>query len=371
MARPGRSSGWQPDRSAGDDRDRVPVREAGLEVGAPGFLHTNVAPILEGGDRPVLYVGDFDWQGGQIEANTRRVLESIVGPLDWTRVALTAEQVAARPDIPVIQKEDRRYRPPRVHDAVEVEALGQGPVVALVRAALNELLPEPLDRVREREGAQREQVRHTLDAGDSRPMRPTEGESSMTVPRCNATTRAGGKCGQVAGWGCGDLVGVPGARCKLHGGMSPSGRKAGERHAAEQAVATFGLPRDVDPHRALREELSRTNGHVLWLADLIAGLESADGLKQFALGEGAMWERPSVWYQLYAAERAHLVKVSEAAIKAGIAEREVRIAEEQGQQIAKVIRGVLDDVGVIPTADLPGIVRRHLGLVTAADASLN
>jgi hypothetical protein len=137
-----------------------PVTATNGQVG--GFLHTNVAPILADGNRPVLYVGDFDWQGGQIEANTRRVLEGIVGPLDWTRVALTAEQVAARPDIPVIQKEDRRYRPPRVHEAVEVEALGQGPVVALVRAALDELPPEPLDVVLGRESEQKHQTRERL-----------------------------------------------------------------------------------------------------------------------------------------------------------------------------------------------------------------
>jgi hypothetical protein len=59
---------------------------------AGGFLHTNVAPMLSYGSR-VLYVGDHDVRGNDIEANTWRRLESIVGPLDWTRVALTAEQV--------------------------------------------------------------------------------------------------------------------------------------------------------------------------------------------------------------------------------------------------------------------------------------
>lgn len=58
-----------------------------------GFLHTDVAPRLKPGDR-VLYCGDWDWQGGQIESNTRAVLEQIIGgELDWTRIALTEEQV--------------------------------------------------------------------------------------------------------------------------------------------------------------------------------------------------------------------------------------------------------------------------------------
>jgi hypothetical protein len=197
----------------------------------------------------------------------------------------------------------------------------------------------------------------------------------MTVPaRCGAKTRAGSACQQVAGWGCGDLAGVPGARCKLHGGRSPSGRRAAQRSAAEQAVRTLGLPTDVDPHAALSEELARCNGAVLWLQDLIGRLEAGE-LKQRALSDGLMWERPSVWYEIYAAERAHLVRVAAAAIKAGVAERQVRLAEVQGEMIAKVLRGVFDEIGVIPSEDLPSVVRRHIakvsGDVPAGSARLN
>lgn len=153
--------------------------------------------------------------------------------------------------------------------------------------------------------------------------------------------------------------------------MSPSGRKAAERHAAEQAVQVFGLPTSVDPHRALADELARSNGAVRWLADMIAGFESSDGLKQYALGEGALWEKPSVWYEIYARERKHLVVVAEVCIKCGLAAREVRLAEEQGVLVAKVIAAVLAEVGIVPTDEVRGIVRKHLGLVTHDAASMN
>jgi hypothetical protein len=39
-----------------------------------GFLYTNVAPRLRDNNRRVLYLGDLDLSGGQIEENTRRVL---------------------------------------------------------------------------------------------------------------------------------------------------------------------------------------------------------------------------------------------------------------------------------------------------------
>jgi len=57
-----------------------------------GFLHTQIIPILQPGQR-ILYLGDLDLSGGQIEANTRRVLEREAGELDWERLALTREQV--------------------------------------------------------------------------------------------------------------------------------------------------------------------------------------------------------------------------------------------------------------------------------------
>jgi hypothetical protein len=59
-----------------------------------GFLHSEVAPILQRNDRVVLYLGDFDLQGHQIEANTRRVLEHKARRrIDWNRIAITEEQI--------------------------------------------------------------------------------------------------------------------------------------------------------------------------------------------------------------------------------------------------------------------------------------
>lgn len=42
---------------------------------------------------------------------------------------------------------------------------------------------------------------------------------------------------------------------------------------AEHAVATYGLPRDIDPSEALLDEVRWTAGHVSWLRDRIQELE--------------------------------------------------------------------------------------------------
>ena len=148
------------------ERYVCPLAATNGQVG--GFLRTEIAPLL-GDDldnRRVLYLGDHDLQGDQIEDNTRRVLEQVtLRSIDWQRIAITAEQVAEH-DLEPVWKVDHRYRPAREHAAVETEALGQGRVLALVRAALDELLPEPIDDVLERERQQREEVAELLDSLD-------------------------------------------------------------------------------------------------------------------------------------------------------------------------------------------------------------
>jgi hypothetical protein len=61
-----------------------------------------------------------------------------------------------------IVKADRRYKPARVHEAWEAEALGQRFIVDTVQAALDALLPEPLHDVRVREDVEREHALRRL-----------------------------------------------------------------------------------------------------------------------------------------------------------------------------------------------------------------
>src|SRR5262245_28302701 len=128
-----------------------------------GFLRTEIAPMLRPGDR-VLYFGDLDLSGNQIEDNTRRVLErEIGGVLRWERLALTKEQVAHY-NLPVIIKHDRRYKDGGAHEAVETEALRQTVLIEILRARLDALLPDPLERVLVREQRQRKRLAALLRA---------------------------------------------------------------------------------------------------------------------------------------------------------------------------------------------------------------
>jgi hypothetical protein len=139
---------------------RARIASTNGQVG--GFLHTDIGQALRPGDR-VGYLGDLDLSGGQIEGNTRRVLERIIGgELDWTRIALTEAQVEEYA-LPRILKFDRRYKDGGGrHEAVETEALSQTVLTDMLRDFLVELLPEPLEAVQEREARERRRIERLL-----------------------------------------------------------------------------------------------------------------------------------------------------------------------------------------------------------------
>lgn len=200
--------------------------------------------------------------------------------------------------------------------------------------------------------------------------------------RCTATKRNGDQCGSWA---------VNGMKvCRMHGGASPQAKKAAARRlqeqAAAQAVATLGIPVETTPTEALLEEVKWTAGHVQWLRERVQEVEQDAlvwGRKQekTVTGEDADGEPipaiertdaagPSIWYELYTRERTHLVRVCAEAIKAGVEERRVRLAESQGELVAQVIRAILADLGLTSEQEtlVATVVPRHLRLLAGGAA---
>lgn len=180
-------------------------------------------------------------------------------------------------------------------------------------------------------------------------------------------------CTRPAGWGT-DHPGV--GPCKLHGGNTSNHVTAAIVTQAKSAVVTFGLPREIDPRDALLEEVYRAAGIVDFLREQVQKLQA----EEVVWGKAEEVEKQAgefpgvdvthkagvnVWVELYAKERKHLVDVCKAAIQAGIEERRVRLAEQQGSLLANVIKAILGDLDLSPeqAARAPQVAARHLRAV--------
>jgi hypothetical protein len=166
--------------------------------------------------------------------------------------------------------------------------------------------------------------------------------------------------------------------CHAHGGKAKQNRKAAAERMADQAVRvladTYGLPVETTPEQAILDEVQRTAGHVAWLEQQVHALTRGElvwGITKVKTGgdDGGVTEEavPHALLRLYQEERKHLVTVCAAALRAGIEERRVKLAEQQGALVAQVIRAILGDLDLSleQQARVPDVVPRHLRLLSA------
>lgn len=177
--------------------------------------------------------------------------------------------------------------------------------------------------------------------------------------------------------------------CRHHGGSAPQSIKAAKERISEEKarrlVETYGRKIETTATDALLDEVQWTAGHVAWLRERVQEIESAAAVagtdSEHPLVWGVTREKeggedrgitseaaPNVWLKLYQQERTHLVKVCAEAIRAGIEERRVRLAEAQGALIAQAIRAILGELDLTAEqqARVPEVVPRHLRAIASA-----
>ena len=185
--------------------------------------------------------------------------------------------------------------------------------------------------------------------------------------KCGAKKDDYSICGLAAGWGT-DHPGY--GPCKYHLGSTPMGRKAGAEEMAEELMVFYGSPVDTNPIEALLDEVSRTAGHVAWLAQRIAqfdvpiNLTEVDEHGKPQVKVAGLPPEVEGWLRVYMSERGQLVRVSKAALDAGVNERLVRIAEYQGEKLADAVETILKRLGLtaaqqalVPTV-VPNVLRQ-------------
>lgn len=172
--------------------------------------------------------------------------------------------------------------------------------------------------------------------------------------KCGARKRSGpGTCQMPAGMGT-SHYGF--GRCKWHGGALD----AGKLNAAKQEAIFMGAPKEINPVEAITWCIHITAGEIEWFSARMAELEKEDWFEQNILGKQL---------NILGRERANAIvrleKFAKDAIALGIAERRVRIAEQYGAALARLLRGVMEDLQLTPQQKerAPAIIRKHLILL--------
>jgi hypothetical protein len=178
------------------------------------------------------------------------------------------------------------------------------------------------------------------------PAHPAQHKPGETCPRCGVI--------HLTKWGTPACVGhsktgngkactkppVDGLTvCITHGAHAPHVREAGLRRVAEQrATAALGrlevpLGADADPTQVLMEQLILARAWELIVREIVAELDPAELTERYGVALQEAW----------LAARDRCVEVAAACLKAGIAERQVRVMEDQAGLYADLMRKVLDD----------------------------
>lgn len=223
--------------------------------------------------------------------------------------------------------------------------------------------------------------------------------------RCTATSsRTGERCKRQA------ILG--GTVCASHGGRAPQVQRAAARRLAlGEAIAELhqlGHPIDVEPADAMLAMVQEAAGNVAFLRARVqeldqltresreleaalavlggGGKESVEIAQRAPAGiygqvDPRNWKAERhVVVAMYDDERERLVRWAKACRDAGVDERRVQLAEDQGRQLAAVLRATLEAalslvVAILEpaaattvrerwSAEVPGIVRREIGRVT-------
>lgn len=156
-----------------------------------------------------------------------------------------------------------------------------------------------------------------------------------------------------------------GTRCGKHGGAAPQVQaKARERVIEQNARGILGR---IDPDAPVENPvdmlvtLIRNKGaEVSWLRGKVQSLEEDDliwGRTQHETGVGpegpidkeTFKAEQSVWWKLLRESENQLANWITAALKAGVEERKVRVAEQQGALVAGAIKQILDALNLTPS----------------------
>lgn len=184
---------------------------------------------------------------------------------------------------------------------------------------------------------------------ESQAMDQTQTDTGQGRPLCGASAPKpedpDHTCELTAGHGT-DHLGI--GTCKFHLGSTANHVKAAQKEQALRDVKLFGARRDVHPGEALLELVQWTAGECDYWRERVRQVEQADltwGVTRVKSGgedRGTTEEaKPHITYAMLVDASKRLESHCSAALRAGIEERRVQLAEDQGRMLAGVITRIL------------------------------
>lgn len=168
--------------------------------------------------------------------------------------------------------------------------------------------------------------------------------------------------------------------CRMHGGNLPAAKakhaKAKEEARLKRVAQRLGTPvEDANPSQVLLDQVASKAAEVEWLKRQIELMKSDDELfwslqkeitkdtPQGTITETSEEAGQHVIYGLLHKSQDQLVRYSEATLRAGVEERQVRAAERTGEQFEKVLMALLASINATPdqlqtaAVEIPRILR--------------
>lgn len=178
--------------------------------------------------------------------------------------------------------------------------------------------------------------------------------------KCGGKGKNGKPCGLTAGHGT-DHPGY--GRCKFHTGSTPNGVKAAAKQEVDSIAARYaaamGEGVESDPYEAILTTIRQTSAEVALFGSLAPSPERGPFVATMFGPQlhAAVAERQKAQKRL-----VHFAKV---AIDAGVAQRQVDIAERLGKQLGMILQRIVAALDLTPQQmqRVPELVRGELELI--------
>lgn len=197
--------------------------------------------------------------------------------------------------------------------------------------------------------------------------------------KCNVKKKDGRKCKQPAGFGT-DHVGY--GPCKLHLGTTKAHRVRAALMEASHEARVMGFPIDIDPMEGLLVVIRISAGEIAYMTDRISELtpkkaiikkkktiSRAGDLDSYEEVEESNEAGLNIWISARHQAMERFAKFCKMAIDAGVAERQVKVAEGMGQMMGHLLSAVLGELNLneAQKALAPSVVQKHMLLLEAGN----